>query len=1127
MPNRKLENFSKYLFTMYSFPISKKLFSLAIFMLALGFSYAQLQTTTFGLSPMDDPIGKHLKNSPAQTLPPVYIDDSRAQGNVMYLDEDMYLPIKEWVLQGRKQTVPFDDFVEQTFGNKKAGNLLMDFYSGDTTHLQATPPNNSKSGPDTVCRCKFLVFKNDGPQRAILNVDPPEETIFNNTFSHIGYRIKRFYRIATGAGRAEYSLAASERIQDIRDFRHGPYYGDASVTMRFLYACTNQNKLPSDCACDKTVRIEGEYRGTLRADASGGGISNKDVKSKIEGGAIMLDFLDMGDSITSMSVQGADLRAAYATHSTSWSPELVTGAADLAKAALNGYISPGTDSTNLAAGIIDLLATVLTDDSAFVNESGGHKTNKVYFRTPNVALTLKPMSERVVILTSLVEHYHDINVGWFSNGQSATAFGSGYRMHAVLDFDNTNDDCCLERLGMWAQGGYHMNEAGSLGITNDPSSVTLNALRNNLVVNFAGPWDSFDETQLFGTTTDSTELCGCNVRAGLELTSMRCDSVVIDISKSIYPDDYIIEIVEIDGDGQEVPGTLLTNTVPLINLDDIINLTDINSPLGIAYNFEQSKFYRITLRVSGHCVDQHSYAVEFQAERTTESNFEITSSVCDMFVIEIGNTTGADQYRITVSEVDDDGVVTCCTQSTGWVNNLPNIVRLDNVTGPFGGYNFEGGKKYKVTLDVNGPCNFQSDPVTSEQIVEVSHRGKPMLTLTPTCTEVIFDAAASTAYTGYEIVITQLNDFWVPVPAIPGVTPYSVTGGMVNTTNTIGIIDLKDYYNFIQDTKYRVELILTDHCGGTPKATEDFTYTSTPIPALTGPYDACVDDDYQVSIAGYEAMEEFRMEVYETNAFGTTIIGPVIDFTNGWVNVANQNPVVDISPTSQITFLVNKHYMVKIFGRNSCSSEIVERFIIVEIHDPSFCVIQAAPQTVAKCVAEIGMLSGGGTTSSSKEIRLIDRSTTDGYITNSTWTMGDGSKAKVGPGLSYEYPSGGTYTVRLDITDSEGCTAFATKSVTVHAQSSFGSKRLSGFDEADFTVAPNPANDIVNVNYVLETEGEFVLLDLNGKTLLRQALTPEATTQGVSVENIPAGIYFGRVMHEGSMIVTHKILVKH
>ncbi|MFK7971350.1 MAG: T9SS type A sorting domain-containing protein [Bacteroidia bacterium] len=1123
---------------MYLFNNYKTLLSIAIFMCLAAFSQAQTSTNMQdGPDPLYlelDSLGSPLQNPSNTSLPPVYINGAKGKGKLMYMEEDMYMPIKEWVLQGTNQTVPLDKFVEQRFGTKKAKDFLDNFYGDELKTVSTT--SLSKGGQDTVCRCKFLVFRASGPQHYVIEPDPATHTEFSNTIipSNNWHTIDRFYRAGTGAGRAEVSSVYSEQGHDINDLSRGPYYGNTKVTMRFLYACTNKNKLPSDCACDKTVRIQGEYRGLLRAEAGSGGIGTREAKSKVEAGAVLLDFMDNGDSIETVNIHSADLRAAYATRRVSWDPELVSSAVSLARSALMGIIAPGTDSTNLGTELADIIATVLTDDSAFVNESGGHVSNAINVNAPNTALTLKPGSERVIILTSIAQHYHDINIGFLGHGTSSTAFTSAYYLQAVIDFDDTNDQCCLERMGLWAQGGYHMNETGSANITDDPSSLTLSAMNTRLVTNFVGPWDSFNSNALFGQTTDSTELCGCNVRAGLLVTSERCDSVVIDISSSIYPDDYVLEIVELDADGDVIPGTLLSNTTPFTQLDDIINLSDINSPLGQAYNFEQSKFYRIALRVSGHCTDEDVMYAEFEAGRETEAKFDILSTSCDNMMIDISDTEGADEYRITVEEVDAQDNVVCCTQSTGWVSYLTNQIRLESSTGPLG-YAFQGKKRYRITLDINGPCNPQSAPISYSRIVETSHAGEAEFTLTQNCTatEVMLDATASDDYVAYEIFVTLLNDF-----GNPSGPRTSITGGPVVTMNAIPVLDLTDYFTFTIDELHRVELVLTDECGGNPTKVKDFTFTSTPNPVLTGETEVCENHEYSISFAGSEAMTQFRIEVYKSGAFGNPLGNPIIDFTNGWINIANQNPIVDISPSNQITFQhdpnqVETHYTVKLYGRNGCSIQVIDRFIVVEVIASADCVLAPDDDEVAFCKAEIGVGAAAPSNPYGREFNLVDKSSSSNFVTKSVWSMGDGSATKSGTGLQYEYKNGGNYTLQLVIEDALGCKDSATHTVVVPTRTrslSFGStkgRRITDFNEAAFTVAPNPANDVLSIGYELDAPGSFVLLDLNGRVVSSQVLDPENTTASITTDQLSAGLYFGRVMQGNAMIVTHKILIKH
>jgi hypothetical protein len=74
-------------------------------------------------------------------------------------------------------------------------------------------------------------------------------------------------------------------------------------------------------------------------------------------------------------------------------------------------------------------------------------------------------------------------------------------------------------------------------------------------------------------------------------------------------------------------------------------------------------------------------------------------------------------------------------------------------------------------------------------------------------------------------------------------------------------------------------------------------------------------------------------------------------------------------------------------------------------------------------------------------------------------------------------------------------------------------------------IYPNPASEVVNIQFNAATDKEIVLylLDTQGK-LVKTGLIEEATTEmNINIEDLPAGIYYLRLM-KGKLVNVYKVV---
>jgi hypothetical protein len=102
----------------------------------------------------------------------------------------------------------------------------------------------------------------------------------------------------------------------------------------------------------------------------------------------------------------------------------------------------------------------------------------------------------------------------------------------------------------------------------------------------------------------------------------------------------------------------------------------------------------------------------------------------------------------------------------------------------------------------------------------------------------------------------------------------------------------------------------------------------------------------------------------------------------------------------------------------------------------------------------------------------------------------------------------GVYTVT--VTDNEGCTASASIAVEVlTSETSPGSK-------VDIIVAPNPVDDVVNINCIgLATSYVHVMDNLGRLVLSDRTYTTEGVTRTLYMGDLPSGVYYVQIGGKG------------
>ncbi|MEO6038864.1 MAG: PKD domain-containing protein, partial [Saprospiraceae bacterium] len=139
------------------------------------------------------------------------------------------------------------------------------------------------------------------------------------------------------------------------------------------------------------------------------------------------------------------------------------------------------------------------------------------------------------------------------------------------------------------------------------------------------------------------------------------------------------------------------------------------------------------------------------------------------------------------------------------------------------------------------------------------------------------------------------------------------------------------------------------------------------------------------------------------------------------------------------------------------------------------------------------------------------------------WTFDDGDSSSL-PGPLHAYASPGQYEVCMTVCNDAGLCDTLCRSITVQTLSAVAQPEIT---EVHASVWPNPANAEIFLAHPAGQEGEFRLFDLDGRLLLRQSLPGHNGIAGMSVKQLPKGLYFWQLCRAGKAVKSGKLIVQH
>lgn len=425
----------------------------------------------------------------------------------------------------------------KSWQNKRDAQLPLDAYlatqeiSPDMQPKVATLLKQLRGGSrDTDCNCAVLTVNSSYDVAANYSnqFSPPENqsgltTWYSESISGAATRQRLKLNSPTTNNEYEYEKSVSGDETSSNSY----------ARMSFNYICTNGSLLPEDCGCGKTINLQANYYGDAWvATSATGGWGTHSSFAAIEDD-VALFAIDQYQADTQITVlAGGQFQLSRAQDDT-WNPEFWMNTVDLASSivgivvAINtgAPINWGTSVTQVGTQIVNVFQTPI--DIHYQEEEDGSEAAN-FSMGYSGGITLEPNHIVSVVMISKGYIYGKGKGKFVSDSEHRSA----YLLSAVLPFNNSNPECCMEQYGKWV--------SGALGLPG--STALLNTIGAHQTL--YAPWDNLSDTNGDGNVNINTsigyayrseecQVCGIDVVTGLAV-----DATDLNIGANTRPVDF-------------------------------------------------------------------------------------------------------------------------------------------------------------------------------------------------------------------------------------------------------------------------------------------------------------------------------------------------------------------------------------------------------------------------------------------------------------------------------------------------------------------------------------------------------------------------------------------------------------
>ena len=430
---------------------------------------------------------------------------NREESESIEISKEMFDRVKLWQEAGRNQRVPLDQY-------------LQNYYTtNDTVSLIVNKLRESSRTKKTSCGCITLNVNSSYEMApASGGVYYPYEdqgglTTWARTNINGASSVQRLY-LNSMDGNTDYEYSNIINNQTGSTTAH--------ARMSFNYLCTNGSLLPEDCGCDKTIYVKSGYYGYGSVYTEVGGILNNRFSRGSVDDASVLVKIDQYQSTTDLAVLKAGSMLVSRWQHEQWNPQAWSNYLNLA-ASVTGVVVSVVGGAPLPplGNIADQIAAAANTPT--IIQLGSNDTNGTaegnFAVNYDGGITLSPNHIVTIQMVSSTRVFAKGNKKYRSHVNRT----SDFYISAVLPFNDSNPECCMEKYAKWvsaSSGGYGVQAYGNTGLRNGISShVTLWSPWNNLFDSNGDGNIDINTSIGYGNNSKECIVCGLDPITGMSV----------------------------------------------------------------------------------------------------------------------------------------------------------------------------------------------------------------------------------------------------------------------------------------------------------------------------------------------------------------------------------------------------------------------------------------------------------------------------------------------------------------------------------------------------------------------------------------------------------------------------------